>query len=93
MGLNAIPHIPCSFKCKKSISQGIWYMNIGRKYGFSEEMDWLKEILSWPIEWNFLDGIEEIRTPFFRESFDIAMGACKKDHKKYVVRLNRTAEI
>jgi hypothetical protein len=50
IGLTAIPHMPCSFDCKESISNGIKFMNIGRKYGFSEEMNWLKEILSSPME-------------------------------------------
>ena len=71
MSLSAVPHIPCSFKCMESISQGIKFMNIGRKYGFSEEMDWLKEILSWPMEWSYSNGIEKVKTPFFRASFKL----------------------
>ena len=41
-------------------------MNIGKKYGFSNEMAWLKEILSLPVQMKDLHGIEEIKTPLFK---------------------------
>ena len=36
--------------------------------GFGEEMDWLLEVLSWPVEWSALHGIAEIKTPVLKVS-------------------------
>ena len=33
-------------------------------------MDWLTEILSWPVQWSALHGIAETRTPVFKISSD-----------------------
>jgi hypothetical protein len=53
-------------------------MNIGRKHGFGEEMDWLKEILSWPMEWSVYNGVETVKTPYFETS----ERACRHDTPK-----------
>jgi hypothetical protein len=34
--------------------------------GFKEEMEWLRQILSWPVEWSALHGIAEIKTPLLK---------------------------
>jgi hypothetical protein len=66
IGLRAVPHWPCSFSCDDTIRNGVEFMNIGKKYGFSNEMAWLKEILSLPVQCRTLHGIEEIKTPLFK---------------------------
>jgi len=67
-GIRAVPHLPCSFTCKKTISFGQTMVKVGRKHGFTQEMDWLLEILSWPVEWSALHGIAEIKTPIVKIS-------------------------
>jgi hypothetical protein len=75
---------PCSFSCDGTIRNGVEFMNIGKKFGFSNEMSWLKEILSWPVEWSTLQGIEEIKTPLFEITARTTYAP-----KKYVVRRKR----
>ena len=40
-------------------------------------MDWLLEILSWPIEWSALHGIAEIKTPVLKASTRTDAAPCK----------------
>ena len=68
MGIRAVPHLPCSFECKESVRAGRKLLELGRSAGYSEEMDWVLEILSWPVEWSALHGIAEIRTPILKVS-------------------------
>jgi hypothetical protein len=82
IGLRAVPHWPCSFSCDDTIRNGVEFMNIGKKYGFSNEMAWLKEVLSLPVQWRTLHGIEEIKTPLFK----ILTRTYYPMPKKYVIR-------
>jgi hypothetical protein len=69
-GVRAVYHLPCSFSCAKSVEFAERLMAIGRDEGFAREMDWLGEILSWPIEWSALHGIAEIKTPVLKCSMN-----------------------
>jgi len=57
------------------------FVEVGRAAGYEQEMDWLLEILSWPVEWSALHGIAEVKTPVLKVSTrtDATPG-------KYVVR-------
>ena len=66
MGVRAVPHLPCRFDCVGTIRLGEQLLAIGRSFGYSEEMDWIEEILSWPVEWSALHGIAEIKTPVMK---------------------------
>lgn len=68
MGIRAVPHLPCDFECKESAKFGRELLEVGRAAGYEEEMNWLLEILSWPVEWSALHGIAEIRTPILKVS-------------------------
>jgi hypothetical protein len=68
MGLRAVPHLPCSFTCESTRRLADRLMQVGRDAGFHEEMAWLLEILSWPVEWSALHGIAEIKTPILKVS-------------------------
>lgn len=41
-------------------------LELARKHGFGEEIDWLSEVLSWPVEWSVKSGIGELRTPVLK---------------------------
>ncbi len=84
-GIRAVSHSPCSFQCKQSEEIGYALMEIGRDVGFSDEVDWLLEILSWPVEWSALHGINEIKTPILKVSRQTDSTA-----EKYVVQLKST---
>jgi SAM-dependent methyltransferase len=68
MGVRAVPHLPCSFQCAETVTFANKLLDVGREAGFVEEFDWMKQILSWPVEWSALHGIAEIRTPILKVS-------------------------
>lgn len=68
MGVRPVPHLPCRFDCQASVELGRAMIAAGRQAGFGEEMTWLLEILSWPVEWSALHGIAEIKTPVLKVS-------------------------
>jgi hypothetical protein len=68
MGARAVPHLPCRFDCPATVKLAEQLVAVGRACGFGEEMDWLVEILSWPVEWSALHGIAEIKTPVLKVS-------------------------
>lgn len=63
LGIRAVPHLPCRFDCRETINHAEQFIALGRNAGYIEEMDWLVEMLSWPIQWSALHGIAEIKTP------------------------------
>ena len=66
MGARAVPHLPCRFDCAATVEFADRLLAVGRESGFDEEMDWLLEVLSWPVEWSALHGIAEIKTPVLK---------------------------
>jgi hypothetical protein len=66
MGIRAVPHLPCRPDCAPSTALGEKMIEVGREAGYATEMDWLLEILSWPVEWSALHGIAEIKTPVLK---------------------------
>ncbi len=63
LGVRAVPHLPCGFGCEPTAEIGSRCMELGREAGYDDEMDWLSEILSWPVEWSALHGIALVKTP------------------------------
>jgi len=68
VGISILPHVACKPECAASVTLADQLIEVGRSSGYDEEMDWLLEILSWPIEWSALHGIAEIKMPLFRIS-------------------------
>ncbi len=81
MGVRATPHLPCSFDCKWSVELAERFVKVGRDVGYNQEMEWMSEILSWPVEWSALHGIAEIKTPILKVSTCTDSTA-----KKHIVR-------
>jgi hypothetical protein len=63
IGPRIVFHLPCSFDCQSTIKLADRFTEIARSAGFHQEMDWLEEMLRWPVEWASLHGLAEIRTP------------------------------
>ena len=82
MGVRFVPFLPCSFRCGETVRAGMKYRDLLLQSGYDEEVKWMEEILSWPLEWNALHGIVEIRTPILKV---IANTDCTDE--KYVVQL------
>jgi SAM-dependent methyltransferase len=55
--------------------------DVGVRAGFGDEMAWVGEILSWPVEWSALHGIAEIRLPILKIS-----ARTDATGRRYVVR-------
>jgi 2-polyprenyl-3-methyl-5-hydroxy-6-metoxy-1,4-benzoquinol methylase len=68
MGPRAVPHLPCSFSCHATVAFADKLLALGREIGHGAEMDWLEEILSWPVSWSALHGIAEVKTPVLKAS-------------------------
>lgn len=68
LGVRAVSHLPCSFSCENTYKIARSNIEFGRELGYNEEMDWLEEMLSWPVEWSALHGIAEIKTPILKIS-------------------------
>jgi hypothetical protein len=54
--------------CADSLALANQFIDLGKSLHFSGEIDWLNEMLSWPVEWSALHGIAEIRTPIVKIS-------------------------
>jgi hypothetical protein len=85
MGARAVPHLPCRTDCADSAALGERLLEVGRACGHGEEVSWLEEILSWPVEWSALHGIAEVKTPVLKVSTRTDATAVK-----YVVRREGT---
>lgn len=62
LGVRAVFHLPCRFDCAKSLEFAEHLLELGDEQ-FPEEMKWLREVLTWPMEWSALHGIAEVKTP------------------------------
>jgi hypothetical protein len=68
LNMRTVPHLPCRFDCPATVQFGRQLIDVGRQHGYDQEMEWLLEILSWPVEWSALHGIAEIKTPILKVS-------------------------
>jgi hypothetical protein len=81
LGLRAVNHSPCRFDCEATVELAGEFLEAGRSGGYSTQVGWLLEILSWPVEWSALHGIAEIKTPVLKMVTNTDATA-----EKYVVR-------
>lgn len=86
LGVRAIPHCPCSFRCRETARLAEDLNGVAAAIGNEEEYGWLACILSWPAEWSALHGIAEIRTPVLKVCTPTDATA-----SEYVVRWKGTA--
>lgn len=68
IGISSISHLPCSFSCSETSRLSVARLELGRRLGFASELEWLCDMLSWPVEWSALHGIAEIKTPILKIS-------------------------
>lgn len=66
IGVRAVFHLPCSFSCPETqrIAQDIFRR--GHECGFQEEVNWIHDMLRWPITWSSLHGVATIETPYVK---------------------------
>lgn len=62
LGVRLVPHLPCSFECLETVEAADEFASLIDKID-PQVLDWIYEMLEWPIEWSALHGIAEVRTP------------------------------
>lgn len=65
-GVRAVPHLPCGVRCEASIDLGRRLRRFGEELGLCEEMETIREALSWPLEWSSLNGVAIVKTPVLK---------------------------
>ncbi len=78
IGVRAVPHLPCQFACPATVSFGEQMLDVAVRAGYVDEAGWIREVLSWPVEWSGLHGIAEVKTPVLKISArtDATAGKC-----------------
>ena len=66
IGVRLVQHLPCGIDCKHSIRSGDRYLELGNSLSHGKEMEWAKEILSWPTKWSSKNGISITHTPVMK---------------------------
>ena len=51
-GVRLVSHLPCSFDCEHTVNLGMKNAELGRLLGYTNEIDTMYELLSWPVEWS-----------------------------------------
>lgn len=69
---------PCSPECPYAVDFIDRALSLSYDLGAQQHLDYLKEVLSWPMSWNALNGIAIVHTPVFRMSY--ATDAIKGEH-------------
>ena len=67
--VSPLSYAPCSPDCAAAHAQHGEWMRHARNNGYGTEMDWLDEILSWPLEWTALHGIAELKSPVLKATW------------------------
>lgn len=69
LGVRLVPHLPCSFNCKLTVSMGVAFEQMAIKAGMVEEMKAMQALLSLPMYYSALNGIGAVIAPDFRFYF------------------------
>jgi hypothetical protein len=81
LNIERASYVPCSHLCAETRVGNLRWTEAATAMGYKLEVDWLRDIVSWPVEWSALHGIAEVRTPILKF-------ACTTDatNEKLVVR-------
>lgn len=66
LGVRLVSHLPCSHYCEETRGLGVIFENLGKRFGYSQEMLWAREMLNWPVLWTSLHGISITTTPLLK---------------------------
>jgi hypothetical protein len=83
LNIRSVAHLPCGFMCAPTQRLMDRIVTVGTESGYAQEMRWLSDVLSWPVEWSALHGIAEVKTPILKYCTNTEPTA-----GKYTVRLN-----
>ncbi|MFI5457079.1 MAG: hypothetical protein ACHRXM_16660 [Isosphaerales bacterium] len=83
VGIRMLFTTPCRFNCPTAIQSADEIARLGNELGHGQEIEWAREILTWPVEWSALHGIAEIRTPVCK-----IIAATDATPTKYTIRVH-----
>lgn len=65
LGVRSVFHLPCRFTCvpTQMLAQRILK---AASFGFPQEVEWIHDILRWPISWSSLHGVAIVTTPYVK---------------------------
>jgi uncharacterized protein len=86
LGIRVTPHLPCGADCEASDAMAGQLVELARGLGADQELDWLLEVLAWPVERSSLHGLVETKTPVLKM---IHEGA--RAYPEQIVRLHGSA--
>lgn len=66
LGIEVLPYLPCSFDCAPSAADAERLAASAVRAGRGLEMEWARDLLSWPAQWSALHGISELKTPIVK---------------------------
>ncbi|EDM81099.1 hypothetical protein PPSIR1_29825 [Plesiocystis pacifica SIR-1] len=66
IGVHACAHDPCGPRCEASVDRARGRLDRAP----AELAEHLEQVLDWPMEWNALHGVVELRTPVVKLSWD-----------------------
>jgi hypothetical protein len=93
MGIRFVPHLPCSYNCEASKHQAEQYAAVGRKYGYTEQMQLINEVVHWPVKWTRLFGIMESTGPCIKLSTRTDWTGEKQEFTKEGTYFKPTADL
>lgn len=66
LGVRPVSHLPCSFHCEATNDWARRLARFGAEMGYGQEIEWLYQMLNWPIRWSSLHGVAMIETPVLK---------------------------
>jgi hypothetical protein len=66
LNIERASYVPCSYQCADTRAANLRWTDAAVARDYKPVADWLKNILSWPVEWSALHGIAEVRTPILK---------------------------
>ena len=69
-GISVLPIAPCRLDCAAAQATSDRWLELAAVHGYTDELTWLRECLSWAVVWSELHGVTEIKTPVFKACFE-----------------------
>ncbi len=74
IGINLSSHIPCNQDCEATQLIEKELECLGKEIGYTSQIEQINNIRQWPMEWSFLNGAHEFKTPVFK----MTLGTCEQ---------------
>lgn len=79
LGLYPLPLLPCGLSCAAAMERCEQWFKTAIAFGYSTEVGWFREALSWSNEWTELNGVTEIKTPILKLTIRTSAGTARRE--------------